>query len=110
MTSLLQLSKTYAKEIQTPEYGAGLDGVLKERANDLYGIINGIDYSIWNPETDKYIVANYGIKIFGENNFAKKALQRKYNLPERDVPVIGMITRLIDRKGLDLVTVDKFRI
>ena len=44
------VSKTYAKEIQTPEYGAGLDGVLKERANDLYGIINGIDYSIWNPE------------------------------------------------------------
>ena len=93
------VSKTYAKEIQTPEYGAGLDGVLKERANDLYGIINGIDYSIWNPETDKYIVANYGIKNLRGKQLCKKALQRKYNLPERDVPVIGMITRLIDQKA-----------
>src|SRR3972149_4958908 len=102
------VSKTYAKEIQTTEYGAGLDGVLKERSNDLYGIINGIDYSIWNPETDKYIITNYGINNLNGKQLCKKALQRKYNLPERDVPVIGMITRLIDQKGLDLVT-NKFQ-
>ena len=102
------VSKTYAKEIQTPEYGAGLDGVLKERANDLYGIINGIDYSIWNPETDKYIITNYGINNLKGKQLCKRALQRKYNLSERDVPIIGMITRLIDQKGLDLVA-RKFR-
>ncbi|MBE7444720.1 MAG: glycogen synthase GlgA [Planctomycetia bacterium] len=102
------VSKTYAQEIQTPEFGEGLDGVLKERANDIYGIINGIDYTIWNPETDKFIIANYGTKNLSGKRLCKKALQGKYNLPERDVPVIGMITRLADQKGLDLV-VDRFQ-
>ncbi len=101
------VSKTYAEEIQTPEYGAGLDGVLRERAIDLYGIINGIDYTIWNPEIDKLIIANYSVGNLTGKQFCKKALQRKYKLPERDVPIIGMITRLTDQKGLDLV-VDKF--
>lgn len=101
------VSKTYAEEIQTPEYGVGLDGVLRERAKDLYGIINGIDYTIWNPEIDKFIIANYSVGNIAEKKLCKKALQRKYKLPERDVPVIGMITRLTDQKGLDLV-VDKF--
>lgn len=102
------VSKTYAKEIQTPEYGVGLDGVLRERANDLYGIINGIDYTIWNPETDKFIVTNYGIKDLRGKQLCKKSLQRKYGLPEEDVPTVGMITRLTDQKGLDLI-VDRFR-
>jgi len=102
------VSKTYAKEIQTPEYGVGLDGVLRERANDLYGIVNGIDYTIWNPETDKFIIANYGINSLSGKQFCKRALQRKYKLPERDVPIIGMISRLTDQKGLDLI-VDKFQ-
>jgi starch synthase len=102
------VSKTYAKEIQTPEYGVGLDGVLLERADDLYGIINGIDYSIWNPETDKYIIANYGINTLNGKQICKRALQRKYNLPQRNVPIIGMITRLTDQKGLDLIT-NKFQ-
>lgn len=102
------VSKTYAKEIQTPEYGVGLDGVLRERADDLYGIVNGIDYTIWNPETDKFIIANYGINSLNGKQFCKRALQRKYKLPERDVPIIGMISRLTDQKGLDLI-VDKFQ-
>ncbi len=102
------VSKTYAKEIQTPEYGVGLDGVLRERANDLYGIVNGIDYTVWNPETDKFIVANYGINSLNGKQFCKKDLQNKYKLPERDVPIIGMISRLTDQKGLDLI-VDKFQ-
>ncbi len=101
------VSKTYAEEIQTPEYGIGLDGVLRERAGDLYGIINGIDYSLWNPETDKCIIANYGLKNLNGKHLCKRALQRKYKLPERDCPVIGMITRLTDQKGLDLI-VNKF--
>lgn len=101
------VSKTYAEEIQTSEYGVGLEGVLKERSAYLHGIINGIDYTIWNPETDKCIIANYGLKNLSGKQLCKKALQRKYKLPERDVPIIGMITRLADQKGLDLV-VDKF--
>ncbi|MCF6159372.1 MAG: glycogen synthase GlgA [wastewater metagenome] len=106
--SITTVSKTYAQEIQTPEYGAGLDVVLKERAKDLYGIINGIDCTIWNPETDKFIAANYGIKDLTGKQICKKDLQRKCKLPGKDVPVIGMITRLTDQKGLDLI-VDIFR-
>ena len=102
------VSKTYAGEIQTPEYGVGLDGVLRERAKNLYGIINGVDYSMWNPETDKFIIANYGLKKLQGKQLCKRALQKKYKLPERDCPLIGMITRLTDQKGLDLV-VDKFQ-
>ena len=102
------VSKTYAKEIQTPEYGEGLDGVLRDRSKDLYGIINGMDYSIWNPETDKFIIANYGVKNLSGKQLCKKALQNKFRLPERNIPVVGMITRLTDQKGLDLV-VDKFQ-
>ncbi|GAB60854.1 glycogen synthase [Candidatus Jettenia caeni] len=102
------VSKTYAKEIQTPEYGAGLDSVLKERAKDLYGIINGIDYTIWNPETDKLIIANYGRKDLRGKLLCKRALQNKFKLPEKDIPLVAMITRLTAQKGLDLV-VDKFQ-
>ncbi|WKZ22976.1 MAG: glycogen synthase GlgA [Candidatus Brocadiaceae baterium WH-1] len=105
--SITTVSKTYGKEIQTPEYGAGLDKVLQERANDLYGIVNGIDYTQWNPETDKFIAANYGLKDITGKQICKKALQQKFKLPVKEVPVIGMITRLIDQKGLDLVA-DKF--
>ncbi len=101
------VSETYAKEIQTAEYGAGLDGVLRDKADNLYGIINGVDYETWNPETDEYIVANYSAKKLSGKQLCKKALQRKYGLPEKNVPVIGMITRLIDQKGLDLIA-DKF--
>jgi starch synthase len=102
------VSKTYAKEIQTPEYGAGLNNALQERAKDLYGITNGIDYTIWNPENDKFIAANYGVKDSTGKQICKKALQKKFKLPRKDVPIIGMITRLIDQKGLDLI-VAKFR-
>ncbi len=102
------VSKTYAEEIQTPEYGAGLDNLLVERSRDLYGIINGIDYSLWNPETDKSIFANYGLKNLRGKQLCKKALQRKYKLSERDCPLIGMITRLTDQKGLNLIA-DKFQ-
>ena len=70
------VSKTYAKEIQTPEYGGGLDGVLRDRSKDLYGIINGMDYSIWNPETDKFVIANYGVKTLSGKQLCKKALQK----------------------------------
>lgn len=97
------VSETYAAEIQTQEYGERLDGVLRTRAKDIYGILNGIDYSIWNPENDTFIAANYTRENLAGKQVCKKALQRKLELSEKDAPIIAMITRLTDQKGLDLV-------
>ncbi len=99
------VSKKYAAEIQTAEFGYGLDGVVQSRRHDLFGIINGIDYSIWNPETDSNLAANYNEDTFIHGKpKCKAALQAEHRLPQRpDVPVFGMVTRLDDQKGLDLV-------
>ncbi len=98
------VSETYAQEIQTVEFGCGLDGLLKSRHADVYGILNGIDYNVWNPETDPQIVKNYGIKSIPLKYENKAALQRINGLPEKDnLPVIGMITRLADQKGFDIL-------
>ncbi|HTY12572.1 MAG TPA: glycogen synthase GlgA [Candidatus Omnitrophota bacterium] len=98
------VSDTYAKEIQTKEYGCGLDGLLRSRSADVYGILNGIDYKIWNPETDPKIVKNFGIKSVPLKYENKAALQRINGLPEKDgLPLIGMITRLADQKGFDIL-------
>lgn len=97
------VSNTYAKEIKTYEYGYGLEGILQKRSSNLYGIINGIDYKLYNPETDKNIYFPYSkenIKL-KENN--KRALQKELNLPQRDVPVIGIVSRLVDQKGFNLI-------
>lgn len=97
------VSETYAREIQTPEYGAGLDGLLRARSQDVFGIINGIDYELWNPATDKNIVKRYSpatIFLKAEN---KLELQRQNKLPEnKEVPIIGLVTRLADQKGFDI--------
>ncbi|UYO99661.1 glycogen synthase [Oceanotoga sp. DSM 15011] len=96
------VSKTYAEEIQTAEFGYQLDGVLRSKKDFLYGIINGIDYEEYNPLTDKRIfkpIKNYNDKI--EN---KLKLQEKLDLKiSKDVPVISLISRLYDQKGLDLI-------
>jgi starch synthase len=99
------VSPTYAKEIQTPYYGAGLEGVLKERKEQLFGIVNGVDYRVWNPATDPYLAAKFDAASAAERKpICKKALQRRVALPERaDVPVLGMIARLVDQKGWDLI-------
>lgn len=97
------VSRKYAEEIQTAEFGAGLDGVLRERAGDLYGVPNGTDYSVWNPEKDKLIPANYGLKNLKGKKVCKQHLQKKLKLPESDAPIIGMIGRVASQKGLDLV-------
>lgn len=98
------VSGTYAREIQTPEYGCGLDGLLRARAHDLYGIVNGIDYDVWNPATDPNIPKRYSpatISLKAEN---KVELQRQNSLPQKkETPVIGMITRLADQKGFDIL-------
>lgn len=97
------VSPTYAQEIQTKEYGEKLDGVLRARSADLYGILNGIDYDEYNPATDKRIFVNYNLSTVEKKKENKKLLQKELGLPERDVPMIGMINRLVDQKGLDIM-------
>ena len=98
------VSKTYAEEIQTTdEFGKGLEGVLSLRSHDLYGIVNGIDYDVWNPAKDPLIPATYSTGKLAGKAECKKALQRKNALPVAAVPLIGLIGRLDPQKGLDLV-------
>ncbi len=98
------VSETYAKEIQTEEFGAGLDGVLRTRRDDLFGILNGVDYRVWDPSRDRLIPATYTDEDLSGKRACKEHLQRELGLTvDPDVPVIGMITRLVDQKGIDLV-------
>ena len=101
---LSTVSPQYAREIQTPVFGERLDGVLRERAGDLYGIINGVDYDQWNPAVDKYIPVKYTEKKLVDKVKNKQALQKKCGLPITDAPMIGMIGRLASQKGFDLVS------
>ena len=101
---LTTVSPTYAREIQTEEMGHGLDGVLRARADRLIGILNGIDVDEWNPETDPYIPKRYSAADLSGKAAAKAALQRAFRLPEEpDTPLIGVVTRLADQKGCDLI-------
>jgi len=96
------VSEGDAEEIQTPEYGEGLEGVLKEKG--VVGILNGVDTGVWNPETDKHIPATYTYRNLSGKWECKKALQKHYKLPVRDdVPLIGIISRLADQKGFDIL-------
>ena len=96
------VSETYANEIQTWEYGYGMEGILRSRADRLCGIINGIDYVANNPATDKHIVKHFDAEHPEGKAENKRALQERLGLEQRDVPVIGMITRLADQKGIDI--------
>ncbi|HSW39470.1 MAG TPA: glycogen synthase GlgA [Acidobacteriota bacterium] len=100
------VSRTYAREIQqSAELGFGLEEVLRKRKDDLSGIVNGIDYDEWNPEKDPYLPARYSIKNLSGKEVCKKHLQQYFRLEqsEKRVPLIGMISRLTDQKGFDLV-------
>ena len=99
------VSDTYAEEIKTPYYGEGLDGLLRARSGDLRGIVNGIDYEVFNPETDTYIVNPYNAINFRKEKVKnKRALQKELGLVQDDRKMmIGLISRLTDQKGLDLV-------
>lgn len=99
------VSKTYAEEIKTPEYGEKLDGLLRYRNNVLKGIVNGIDYEEYNPETDKYIFKNYSISSIERKKENKEYLQKKLGLKvDKDILMIGMVSRLTHQKGCDLIT------
>ena len=98
------VSPSYASEILDPWYSYGLDTILNERSWKLSGILNGIDTELYNPETDKDIFVNYSANDFRKKADNKRALQELMNLPQRaDVPLIGMVSRLVSHKGLDLV-------
>ena len=102
------VSRTYAEEIQYDYFGEGLDGLLRNRAADLHGIVNGLDFDLYNPETDKYLTepfTKFNVKNAMERKIDNKAaLQRQLNLPvERQTPLVAMVSRLVEPKGLDLV-------
>ncbi len=98
------VSPTYAREIQTPELGFGLDDLLRHRSDVLTGILNGADYSEWNPETDPYIAAHYSAEDLSGKAACKRDLLAEFGLPqEPERPLIGMVSRLDYQKGLDLV-------
>jgi starch synthase len=103
-TMLSTVSPTYAREIQGPAHGFGLDGVLTERRDDLRGILNGIDVEAWDPATDPHLAACYDARDLAGKATCKAALQREMGLPVReDTPVFGAIGRLASQKGFDVL-------
>lgn len=101
---LTTVSETYAKEIVTPEYGMGLDSLLRYRQKELLGIVNGIDYDEYNPENDPWIPAKYSASSIEKRFINKLALQKRANLPQdSQIPLIGMVQRLDEQKGLDIL-------
>ena len=99
------VSPTYAREIQTAEFGQGLESVVRSRADDLVGILNGVDYEEWDPRHDPFIPAAFNESEHAGKAVCKKALLQEFGLAaEPDLPVIGIISRLVHQKGFDLVT------
>jgi starch synthase len=98
------VSPTYAREIQTAEHGAGLHGLLKQRARDLSGILNGVDYTVWNPREDRLIAATYGPTHLQPKSKNKAALQAQFGLKAgSDALLFGVVSRLTEQKGFDLL-------
>ncbi len=98
------VSKGYAAEIMTAEYGYGLDGVMRDRCKSFFGIVNGIDMQEWNPEKDPYLSEGFSAKDLSGKEKLKAELQKKMGLPVKpDIPVIGIISRLVEQKGIDVI-------
>ena len=102
---LTTVSRKYAQEIQTKEFGSGLEGVAKKRADRLVGILNGVDYTAWNPAKDEWIAARYSAKDLGGKQACKQDLLDVFGLPHEHLerPVIGIVSRFADQKGFDLI-------
>ncbi|WP_018994722.1 glycogen synthase GlgA [Thioalkalivibrio sp. ALJ2] len=102
--AITTVSPTYAREIQEPESGMGLDGVLRARAADLYGILNGVDYRAWDPSRDRHIAQPYSAEDLAGKAHSKAALQKRMGLDEDpDVPLLGHVGRMVEQKGVDLI-------
>ena len=98
------VSRKYSQEIQTQEFGHGLEGVLRNRQTELFGILNGVDYKEWSPESDPHIAAPYGVQNLAGKNECKKDVLQLYELAEgKRTPLIGMISRLAGQKGFDIL-------
>ena len=98
------VSPTYAQEIQTEELGFGLEGLLRGRKNVLSGILNGVDYSVWDPFMDRFIMQNFSLANLEGKALNKADLQKICNLPQdKNIPVLGMVSRLVGQKGLDIL-------
>ncbi len=98
------VSPTYAREIQTPEYGFGMDGVLRDYGAKLTGILNGVDYSVWSPEVDPHLAAHYSTSDLSGKQACKRGLLREMGLPENlERPLIGIVSRFAEQKGFDLI-------
>ncbi|MDR7420006.1 MAG: glycogen synthase GlgA [Armatimonadota bacterium] len=101
---LSTVSETYAREIQTEEYGMGLDGLMRARSADLFGVLNGVDYSEWDPAIDPHIAARYTADDPSGKARCKTALQQEVGLADHPyTPLIGTVARLVSQKGFDLV-------
>ena len=98
------VSRTYADEVKTFQYGYGLDGVMRSRQDRLFGILNGIDYDKNNPETDKRIVVNYNVDTADKKKLNKTELQKQLGLEVRDVPLVSISFSFSRPKGLDIVS------
>jgi starch synthase len=98
------VSPTYAREIRTATFGCGLTGLLAHRKKNLTGILNGVDYQVWNPNKDKLIAQKYTVRTLERKQVNKQALQKAFGLPQKaDIPLLGHVGRLVEQKGLDLV-------
>jgi starch synthase len=102
---LTTVSPTYAREIQTPYYGHGLHGVVRQHSQRLTGIVNGVDYDVWDPARDPHLASRYDSETVSQGKALCKAeLQKHYRLPQQPrTPLLGMVSRLVDQKGVDLV-------
>lgn len=113
--ALNTVSQTYSREILQPEFGCGLETVLEQRQNDLFGILNGVDYQEWNPATDPFITNHFRIGRMAGKKVCKTKLLATFKLPNKErQPLIGMVSRLVNQKGFDLILAllkraDKFR-
>jgi starch synthase len=98
------VSRKYAHEIRTPEFGWGLDGLINKYSDKLFGVLNGVDYNEWNPSVDDFIAKKYDFDDMGGKAVCKSELQKEFDLPVRDdVPLIGLVGRLAEQKGIGLL-------
>ncbi len=100
---LTTVSRTYAREIRSAAFGSGLEGVLEDRSRDLHGVVNGVDYEIWNPQKDSALAHPYSADDPEPKAICRETLRRELGLQDAAGPVLGVVTRLAEQKGMDLV-------
>ncbi|MBN9222417.1 MAG: glycogen synthase GlgA, partial [Mesorhizobium sp.] len=101
--AITTVSPTYAQEIRSPEFGMGLDGLINMRSSDLYGIVNGIDTAIWDPEADKHLVSTYTAETLKARAPNRAAVEDRFGLDRDDSPIVCIISRLTWQKGMDIL-------